>query len=59
MIALLNNKKMKKELFILSIFMLVFFNIQAQNQYYFQFNLSIEYTPSCANETQDGETIDV
>ena len=39
--------------------MLVFFNIQAQNQYYFQFNLSIEYTPSCANETQDGETIDV
>jgi len=49
---------MKKRLLVL-IILFVYFKTEAQDQYYFQFNLNIEYTLNCANETQDGQTINV
>ncbi|QWX83315.1 T9SS type A sorting domain-containing protein [Cellulophaga sp. HaHaR_3_176] len=50
---------MRKKLYLLIIVLFVCFKMEAQDQYYFQFNLNIEYAPSCSNQTQDGETIDV
>ncbi|WP_298778365.1 SprB repeat-containing protein [uncultured Polaribacter sp.] len=47
---------MKKVLFL--VFLFIFFKVQSQ-QYYLQFNFSIEYDNACVLETQDGEYIDV
>ncbi len=44
---------------ILFLFLLGCFQLQAQDQYYFQYNFSLEYNSSCFNESQDGETIEI